>query len=114
AFGDIMEQLVHGNHVAFHAHDFRNIRHAAHTVAHAAHLHREVHGRGYLRTNGTAGDIQARHTDHVFKTRHRVARMIGVNGGKRTFMARVHGLHHVERFGATHLTHDNTVGAHTQ
>ena len=29
-------------------------------------------------------------------------------------MAGIHCLHHVEGFGTTHLTHDDTVRAHTQ
>ena len=32
----------------------------------------------------------------------------------RAFVAGVHRLHHVEGFGATHLTDDDAVGAHTQ
>src|SRR4051812_33956396 len=48
AFGDVMEQIVHGDDVAFHADDFRDEGDAAHTIAHAADLHDEVQRRGDL------------------------------------------------------------------
>ena len=47
------------------------------------------------------------------ETRQRVAR-VGVDRGERAFVARVHRLEHVHGLGATNLTHDDAVGAHTQ
>ena len=43
-----------------------------------------------------------------------VARGVGVNGGQRSVVARVHGLQHVQRLLAAHLAHDDAVGTHTQ
>ena len=43
-----------------------------------------------------------------------VARRVGVQRGHRAVVAGVHGLQHVERFGAAALADDDPVGPHTQ
>ena len=48
-------------------------------------------------------------------TRDRASRgRVGVDRRERAVMARVHGLEHVDRLGATTLADDDAVGAHTQ
>jgi hypothetical protein len=54
------------------------------------------------------------HADHLFKTGNRVAGRIGVNGGHRAFVPRIHGLKHVEGFLTTALTEDDAVWSHAQ
>ena len=44
----------------------------------------------------------------------RVARRVGVDGRQRAVVTGVHGLQHVERFGAAHLADDDAVGPHAQ
>ena len=60
------------------------------------------------------GNVQAAHGDHGFEAAQRVARRVGVNRGQRAVVAGVHGLQHVQRFLAAHLTDDDAVGTHTQ
>ena len=44
----------------------------------------------------------------------RIARAVGVNGGQRSVVARVHRLQHVQRFTATDFADDDAVRTHTQ
>ena len=64
--------------------------------------------------HGALGNVQVGHRDHVFDTSQRVARRVRVDRGERAFVARIHGLQHVEGFLATHLANYDAVGTHTQ
>ena len=44
----------------------------------------------------------------------RVARRVGVDRGQRAVVAGVHGLQHVQRFGAAAFADDDPFGPHTQ
>ena len=108
------EDLLHGDHVTFHAGDLRDARHLARAVGHARLLHDDLDGRGNLLPHGLLGQVHVAHRDHRFDTREGVARRVGVNRGERTVVAGVHGLQHVERLFAAHLADDDAVGAHTE
>src|ERR1051326_8433366 len=108
------KNVLHGDQVAFHAHAFRYVRDAARTVAEARHLHEHVDGRTDLLAHGTHPHVCVGHTDHDFQASDSVARIVGVHGGQRAVMARIHGLQHVEGLFATALTDDDAVGAHTE
>ncbi len=83
-------------------------------VAETRALHHQVDGRSQLLANHLVGHVLAGHHDHGFETRESVARRVGVDGGHGAVVARVHGLQHVERFGAARFAHDDAVGPHTQ
>ena len=53
------------------------------------------------------------HPQHLQPLDH-FPRTIGVHGGHRPVVAGVHGLDHVQRFGAAALTHQDPVGSHAQ
>ncbi len=54
------------------------------------------------------------HQHHGFQARERVARRVGVDRAHRSLDAGVHGLQHVERFGAAALADDDAVRTHAQ
>src|SRR5690348_9937515 len=112
AFED--KDVLHGNDVAFHARDLRNRSHLAGAVRHAGNLHHGVDGGRNLLPHGALGNIEVGHGDHVFNTRQRVPRRVGVDRGQRTLVAGVHGLQHVKSFFATDFAHYYAVGTHTQ
>ena len=108
------EDLLHADHVFFHAGDLGDVDHFAGAVAHARDLHDDRDGRGDLLANRSFRQIQVGHGDHRFQPGQRVARSVGVDRGHRAFVAGVHGLQHVEGFFAANLADDDAVGAHTQ
>ena len=61
-----------------------------------------------------SGQVQVAHRDHRFQTGQCIARRVGVHGGHRSLVARIHGLEHIECFFAADLTDDDAVGSHTQ
>src|SRR6185437_7188898 len=108
------EDVLHGNDFAFHARDFAHRGHLAGAVGHAGNLHHCVDGGGNLLPDRALGNVQVGHGDHVFDTRQRVARSVGVHRGQRALVAGVHGLQHVERLLAADFAHHYAVGTHTQ
>ena len=58
--------------------------------------------------------IHPRHQHHRFQAAQHIARCIGVPGGKRTVMAGVHRLQHIQRLTATHLADHDSVRPHPQ
>ena len=60
------------------------------------------------------GQLDASHHDHGLQTTQQLARRIGVHRRHGPGVARVHGLEHVERLGATTLSDDDAVGPHTK
>ena len=108
------ENVLQGDHVAFHAGDFGDGDDFARAVGEARDLDDGVDGVRDLLADGALGNIEVGHGDHVFDAGEGVARGVGVDGGERAFVAGVHGLQHVEGFFAAHLADHDAVGAHTQ
>src|SRR5262245_8540337 len=114
AFLYVLVNVLHDDRVLLHAHDFGDARHAADTALQSVRLNQNIQGARHLLTHGFDRQIEARHHDHRFQTRDRVARRIGVQGGQRAVVARVHGLQHVQRFRSAALADDDSLGTHTQ
>ena len=108
------EDVLHRDDFAFHAGDLGDRRDLARAVRLTRDLHDEVDGRRHLLPDGAVRDVQVRHRDHRVETIQRVARRVGVNRRQAPVVAGVHGLQHVERFGAADLADDDAVGTHTQ
>src|SRR6185312_876775 len=108
------KDILHADNILFHARNFRDTDYFAGTIAHTGNLNHDINGRGNLLAHGTLGQVQIAHGDHRFESAQSVARRVGVNGGHRAFVARIHGLEHVECFLAAHLAKDDAIGAHTQ
>ena len=60
------------------------------------------------------GNLEVGHHHHGFEARESVARRVGVHRAHGALDAGVHGLQHVQRFGAAALADDDAVGTHTQ
>src|SRR5579862_375907 len=108
------ENVLERDHVAFHADNLGDGEDLAGTVGKTGDLHNRVDGVRNLVADGALRNIQIRHRDHVLDAGQGISRGVRVHGGQRTFVARVHGLQHVEGFFATHLADHDAVGAHTQ
>src|SRR5262249_12551025 len=101
------EQIVHADNFIFHAGDFGNLDNLAGTAGQAGNLHDNVNGGGQLAADDPDGDVEASHADHHFQPAQGVARLIGMDGGQAAVVASVHGLEHVEGFGAAALADDD-------
>src|SRR6476659_4859207 len=108
------EHVLHDDDVAFYALDLGDVDDLPGPVLEAALLDDEVDRRGDLLADGPQGQVDAGHQDHRLEPRQHVARAVGVAGGHRAVMARVHGLQHVERFARTALPDDDPVRPHAQ
>ena len=62
--------------------------------------------------NRTQRKVELVHENHCFEATQRIGRTVGVTRREGSFVARVHGLHHVERLGTTNLTDDDAVWSH--
>src|SRR5262245_40942326 len=58
--------------------------------------------------------MEASHTHHLFKSRDRITRTVGVDRRHGPFVPGRHRLQHVKGFFATYLTDDNAVGSHSE
>ena len=87
---------------------------AADAALQAVGLNDQVDGAGDLLPHGLERQVEAGHRDHRFDTGDGVARRIGVQRRHRAFVARVHGLQHVERFRTAAFADDDSFGPHTQ
>ena len=67
-----------------------------------------------LAAEGLLGNVVARHRDHHSIRLMASRGVVRVNGRHRAVVAGVHGLQHVERFGATTLADDYAIRTHTQ
>src|SRR5690349_11411125 len=110
----VLEDLLYGDRLAFHAGDFRNRRDAARTVRHARDLQHDVDGRRHLLAHRTIRKAHTRHLDHGLESRQGVAWCVGVNGCQRTIVACVHGLKHVDSLTATDLADHDAIWTHTK
>ena len=70
--------------------------------------------RRELLADHAIGNVRAGHHHHGFEAREGIARGVGVDGGHGAIVAGVHGLQHVERFGAARFADDDAVGPHTE
>src|SRR5258708_2141740 len=77
------EDLLHGDHVLFHAHDLGDRTDAATAVLLPFGLNHHIDGRGDLLTYGPRRDLKSGHADHLFDTAEGVTRGIGVDRGHR-------------------------------
>ena len=73
-----------------------------------------VERRRHLLADGTHREVVTGHQHHRLDAGQSVPRAVGVDGRERAVMARIHGLQHVERFGAANLADDDPVGPHAQ
>ena len=108
------EQVLRGDHLAFHADHLGDVGDPADAVAHALDLDDQVDRAGDLGAHRLARQVDARHADHVLHAGQRLARVVGVQRAHRAVVAGVHRLQHVERLGAAHLAADDPVRPHAQ
>src|SRR5579875_2371450 len=109
-----LEQLLQGDHVGLHALHLDDRGDPAGAVLEPLEVDDPVEGRGDLLADGAHGQVVAGHQDHRLHAGEGVAGAVGVDGGERAVVTRVHRLQHVERLGAAHLADDDPVGPHAQ
>src|SRR5919106_6182934 len=108
------EHVLHDDDVAFHALDLSDVDDLPRPVLETALLDDEVDRGGHLLTNGAQRQVDTGHQHHRLEAGQHVARRVGVAGGHRAVVARVHGLEHVQRLAGTTLPDDDAIGAHAQ
>src|ERR1022692_1983896 len=84
------------------------------SVLQAGNLHDELDGAGQLLEDDAGGNFEIGHHHHGFQAREGVAGCIGVHRAHGPLDAGVHGLQHVQGFGAAALADDDAVGAHAE
>src|ERR1035437_2425787 len=84
------------------------------SVLQAGNLHDELDGAGQLLEDDAGGNFEIGHHHHGFQAREGVAGCIGVHRAHGPLDAGVHGLEHVQGFGAAALANDDAVGAHAE
>src|SRR5260370_22289669 len=100
--------------VSVHPDNLGNRNHLTRAVGETRDLDYGVHGVRDLLANGTLGNVQVGHGNHVFDAGQGVTRRVRVHGGERTLVAGVHGLEHVEGFFTPHLAHYDAIRTHAQ
>src|ERR1039457_5436194 len=108
------ENILQRDRVSFHPDDLGNGNHLTRTVGETRDLDNGVDGVRDLLANGTLGNVQVGHGNHVFDARQGITRRVRVDGGERTLVAGVHGLEHVEGFFTAHLAHYDAIRTHAQ
>src|ERR1700680_4829758 len=108
------ENVLHADHVAFHASHFRDGHYFTSAVREACDLDHSVNRGRDLLPHRSLRDIQIGHGTHVLNAAQRIPLGVGVHRGQRTLVTSVHGLQHVKGFCAANLTHHDAVGTHTQ
>src|SRR5215467_13460803 len=108
------ENLLHGDHLTFHAGDLRDAGDLAGAVAQPRLLADDLNRGRDLLAHGALREVCRAHRDHRLDTHQRIPRRVRVHGRQRAVMTRIHRLQHVERFFASHLADDNAVRTHTQ
>src|SRR3954451_19325840 len=108
------EHVLHDDDVALHTLDLRDVHDPARPVLEAGLLDDDVHGGGDLLPDGADREVDAGHEHHRLEAGGHVAGAVGVAGGHRAVVARVHGLEHVERLARAALPDDDAIGPHAQ
>ncbi len=108
------KQVGRGDHVAFHALNFRDGDDFAGAVTQALQMADHVDCRRNLLANSPDGQVHTGHESHRFEAGECIARAVGVGGRHRAVVAGVHGLKHVQRGLIANLADDDPVGPHTQ
>src|SRR5262249_52081276 len=108
------EDVLHGDHVAFHAGNLRNRGHFARAVRQTSDLHDNLDCGRDLLPNSSIGNIEIRHRNHRVETIQGVPWAVGVDRGQTPVMPGIHRLQHVQSLFATDLADDDAVGTHTK
>src|SRR3970040_346066 len=108
------EDVLHDDDVALHPLDFGDVGDLAGAVLEPRLVDDEVDRRGDLLADGADREVAAGHEDHRLESGEHVTRRVGVAGGQRAVVARVHGLEHVQRLAGTTLPDDDPVGPHPE
>src|ERR1700694_4458456 len=66
-----------------------------------------------LLPDGAYRKIEPGHQHQGLEAGERIPRAVGVDGGHGAVVSGVHGLQHVQRFAAAHLTDDETIRTHS-
>ena len=110
----VTKNLLHGDHLPFHADDLVKIHHPAAAVAEAGQLDDNVDGRADLVPDGPVRNIEAGHGHHGLQAGHGIPGRVGVDGGERPVMPGVHGLEHIQGFAGPDLPQDDALRPHPQ
>ena len=108
------EQILDRDHFRLHPQDLGHVRDHPGAVDEPRDLDDDVERARDLLADRPQRQIDARREDEHLEARERVAGRVGVDGGERALVARVHRLEHVDRLGAADLTDDDAVGPHAQ
>ncbi len=109
-----LEDLLHGDGVAFHPHHLGDRDDLARAVLEARQLDDQVDGTGNLLADGLQGQVHAGHQDQGLEPREGLTGRVGVDRRHRSIVAGVHGLEHVEGLTGAALADHDAVGAHPQ
>src|SRR5205814_1407438 len=94
--------------------DLRDVRESAGPVLSALLVDDQLKGARDLFADRAGRQLHGGHHRDRLEAAERVAWAVAVDRADRSIVAGVHGLEHVERLGASNLTHDDPVGAHTK
>ena len=98
----------------FDSDNFGNTGHAANAPLQTGDVDDELDAGGDVLANDGDGEFETGHGDHHFESRQGVTRVVGVDGGQRTFVTRIHGLQHIEGFGTANFADQDAVGTHAK
>src|SRR2546430_1267145 len=111
---DEPEDILHRDHVLFHACDLADLDHLAGAVPQPFQVHDHVDGARDLGPNCAHRQVVPRHQHEGLDPGQHVARLVGVNGGHRAGVAGVHRLQHVQRLRSTNLAPHDAVRPHAE
>jgi hypothetical protein len=77
-------------------------------------VHDDIDRGRHLIADVGGGEIDTRHHRHRLETPEQVAARVGVRGGERAVVTRVHRLEHVQRLATANLADDDPVGPHPE
>src|SRR5579875_2176410 len=106
--------LLHLDHVALETGHLGNRGHFSLAVRLSLKLYDELDRARDLAAYRSHRHRQAGHADHLLQSREGVARRVRVNRRHGAFVARVHGLQHVEGFLTATLADDDAVRPHAE
>ena len=108
------ENVAQDRAVGVVADDLGDLGDLAPAVWHAGLVHDEVHRGCDLRANSFKRDVDGRHHHHRLQAGKSIPGGVRVDGRHASVVPSVHRLQHVERFGASHLSDEDAVGAHPE